>query len=187
MIGLSLGLAYVLPKGSWRYAWSAFREKWGLLAATLFLSGSPDLDLLPGLWVGNLNAFHHAYTHTLGWVFLMSAGVYLCWRSFHPEDGWRCFVLFFLAALSHLGIDYLTEDTSYPYGVMAFWPFQSDYFLFNRSYFLGPEKANVAALFQWHNVKVMIVDFLVCLPILLAVLVWKWALKQRGRRWKWSS
>jgi inner membrane protein len=180
MLGLALGFAYILPRGLFRDWWVAIRKNWGLLLVFLFLAESPDLDLLPGLLIGNLNAFHHIYTHTLGWVFLVSLGLYLCWRPFHPKDGWRCLLFFFLASLSHLVVDYMTQDTSYPYGVMGFWPFYRDYVLSKYALFLGPEKSTVAAIFQWHNVKVMVLDFLVCLPVLLAVCAYKWTGWRRG-------
>ncbi len=37
----------------------------------------PDLDYLPGLAAGSLNAFHQQGTHSLAWVFLAAAAVWL--------------------------------------------------------------------------------------------------------------
>ena len=174
MAGLSLGLAWVLPRGRVADWTRAIKARFGFLLMTLFLAMAPDLDIFPGLLSGHLNAFHQGLTHTAGWCLLFAFGMYACWHAFHPEDGWRCWLFFSAVALSHLLVDFMTEDGRLPYGIMAFWPLSNQYFISGLSMFLGPEKATFRALFQWHNAKVMLVDALWCLPLLLAVLAWKW-------------
>src|SRR5687767_13245479 len=46
------------------------RSQWPLLAACLFAANAPDLDFLPGLFVGDLRLFHHGPSHSIAFAFV---------------------------------------------------------------------------------------------------------------------
>ena len=86
--------------------------------AAAFLAAAPDLDFLPGILVGQPARFHHAQTHSLGFVFLVSALVALAAR--RNKGSWAA--LAGVAYASHLLLDILTVDDGLPYGIPLFWP-----------------------------------------------------------------
>lgn len=173
LIGLAVGLAWLLPRGSRSELGTRLRAcgpyiPWLLLAANL-----PDLDYLPGLLVGDLNRYHHLYTHTLGWAVVTSALLALGWRRFSAGSCAACFLLALTLQASHLLADIFTADGRAPYGIMALWPFRSEYVHAAITVFPMPRKATVGEMFQWYNVGVMAREALVVLPLWLAVAGWK--------------
>ena len=173
LIGLAVGLAWLLPRGPRAGLGELLRAcgpyvPWLLLAANL-----PDLDYLPGLLVGELNRYHHLYTHTLGWVLVTSALMAAGWRRFQPVSYGRCFLLLVMLQASHLLADMFTADGRAPFGIMALWPLHAGYLQADIALFPMPRKATVGEMFQWYNVGVMAREALVALPLLLAVAGWK--------------
>src|ERR1051325_2574233 len=84
---------------------------WYLLAAN-----APDLDFLPGLMAGDPNRFHHGVSHSSGLALLFAIAVSLLLRLRQREWRWKQFFVFLGLWLSHLILDYLSEDSSPPYG-----------------------------------------------------------------------
>src|SRR4029450_4324861 len=65
-----------------------------LLAGAVLFANAPDLDFLPGLAVGDPDAFHRGVTHTLGAAVVGAAAVWLlalCGRAAPPPSSpaWR--------------------------------------------------------------------------------------------------
>ena len=119
-----VGLAYVLA-GDARLPLFAFvRNAWKMLGIAAALACLPDVDFLPGLLAGDLNAFHQKSTHSATWVLLVSAGLWLAGRAWKPR--WfrgRAAAFIVLLVGSHLAIDLVTEDRSAPYGIPLWAPF----------------------------------------------------------------
>jgi len=174
LIGLSIGLLYAWPRGrlSEGFLNTVYRYR-APLFASIVLANLPDVDYVPGILTGDLNAYHHQYTHTLGWVLLVSVGLWACWKAFRPGIGWREGLFVFACLASHLVADMLTDDGSYPFGIMLYWPVSADYVIAPQPLFPRPMKADWAEIFQLHNMRVMAVEFLIAAPLVVAVLAWK--------------
>lgn len=125
LVGLSL-LNFWIPK-----------DKVLPFGRTLFLYGMvilfallPDFDFIPGLLEGNPSRFHHGPFHSLGMV----AGIALLAGSLVILTGMnlsflRVFSLVLGLGVSHLVLDFFTEDPSPPSGFPLFWPLTDTYYL----------------------------------------------------------
>lgn len=181
LIGLALGAGYLLPRQPIRdLLKSGWSLRWPLLGAAA-LANAPDLDYLPGILSGDLNAYHHYYTHTLGWVILVSVALWLVWRRFRPGAGVRAFVFLFVLLASHLVADWFTADGRMPYGIMALWPFSEAFTMAPHPLFMRLHKADWSEFLQWHNAIAVGWEVLVCLPLLAAVVAWKTMRAENGR------
>ena len=88
----------------------------------------PDLDILPGLVLGDPRAFHHQGTHSIvaaaGFGILISllSGM---WSSARLKWGiWAAGIY-----ASHVLLDLLGDDLIPPFGVQLLWPFSEEYFI----------------------------------------------------------
>src|SRR5215218_2709078 len=100
--GIAIGWAAV-PRTNWRTA--------AVLAAVAI---APDLDLLVG--------YHRGITHSLGAACVAGAVGWAVTR----QARWGLAVG--LAWASHVALDWLSNDTRPPIGVMALWPMTRDYY-----------------------------------------------------------
>ncbi len=139
---------------------------------------APDLDVLPGLALGEIGRFHHGITHSLAVAALAGVTAFLAPRLL--ARGWPVYlsVVVFLVYGSHLLLDYFTLDTGAPYGIPLFWPFSQETYqawwplLPNVQHTSGP-------LLSAHNLMLMLREAAVLLPTVGLVL----ALKVHGRLW----
>src|SRR5262245_10247384 len=94
-----------------------------LLAGAVLLANAPDLDFLPGLAVGDPNAFHRGMTHTIGAAALVATAVWVVarWRRARRPQWWAAFAA--AAYGSHLLVDWMTVDVIPPRGIQLLWPF----------------------------------------------------------------
>lgn len=170
MIGLAIGAGFAIPRGTpWRQWPDALRAHRVPVVLGLIMANAPDVDYIPGVLTGDINAFHHYYTHTLGWIVLAALGVWMIWRAFHPGVAFGHF-LFLLGALSsHLVADWATRDTSYPYGIMIAWPFSREHYTAAVPVFWNFMKTDWGEVFMFRNVFVMMGEFLVTLPLVALV------------------
>jgi inner membrane protein len=151
LIGAALGAAVLLPDTEGD---SLARRLWRnrvALVGCVVLANAPDVDFLPGLWAGDLNAFHHGTTHSVAWALLVSAGLWLVARG--ASDKVRPVLLLFLFAIlsSHLLADYLCADASPPRGLPLAWPFQRAWHVSPVSLFAAMEKATLRQVFSLAN------------------------------------
>jgi inner membrane protein len=151
---------------------SAWSLRWPLVGGVA-LANAPDLDYLPGIVSGDLNAYHHFYTHTIGWVLLVATALWLAWRGIRPHTGLRGFLFLFALLASHLVADWFTADGRLPYGIMALWPFSADFTISPWPVFMRLHKREWSEFLQWHNAAAVGWEMLVCLPLLAAVAAWK--------------
>lgn len=170
LIGLSIGVGWLLRRGSlhelvgklWRLRWP--------LAICVFAANAPDLDYLPGIAIGKINAFHHTYTHTFPFVVVMAWILILIHRGWPGRRaGWWLFGL----GASHLAADLVTADRGAPYGIMALWPMTSTYYISPVTLFWHLRKSEWSDFIQLHNGQAVLVELVWCLPLLFAVLAWK--------------
>mgnify|MGYP001213457759 CR=1 FL=1 len=168
LIGLTIGLAWLAPRAPLR-EWPAkvWALRWPLVGA-LFVANAPDLDYLPGIAIGELNAFHHTYTHTLAFIVAVALLMALAYRRHARAGGW----LFALGA-SHLAADVVTEDRRAPFGIMALWPFSPEYWISPVSVFWHLRKREWGDMLQWHNAHAVLVEIAWCLPLVLLMIYWK--------------
>ncbi|MCD6472392.1 metal-dependent hydrolase [Candidatus Aerophobetes bacterium] len=151
-------------------------KNWKTILFYLFIANAPDLDLIPGIFIGHANRFHHGITHTLG--FSIFVALILCLvPKFRKKKN---FIIFFLLYFTHVIADFLCADTTSPFGVMLFWPFTKKYFISFYTIFLDIHKTTLRSLFDLHNFKAIIIEVLIFLPIIV-VLKLKLFLKKQGR------
>ncbi|MCX6998640.1 MAG: metal-dependent hydrolase [Kiritimatiellaeota bacterium] len=184
LIGLALGAAFFVPRARGASLRATLRPSRGLLCLSVAAATAADLDYLPGLFMGSLNAAHRLYTHTLGWSLLAALALWLIGRWWPARgadrpgavaSGWLAFIGLTLIALSHLAADWVTEDLRPPYGLMALWPINSHYYIAPHVLFLHLQKADFSQFFCRHNAWAVTVELAWCLPPLLAVLFYKQA------------
>lgn len=144
----------------------------------LIYSNLPDLDFLPGIFIGSLNKFHHTATHSFVFAVITAllTGViarYIFKKSFRRYAG-LSFILLFM----HIIMDYLTADTSIPYGAMIFWPFSRSYFISPVTIFPAYKKrAVIMDIINPANMAGYIQELLLLLPFLVL-----FVFLRRGRR-----
>ncbi len=151
-------------------AW-CLRHRWTLLAA-VFLANVPDLDYVPGMIIGDLNAFHQGITHSLGfvgafWIILMVAGR-LCGMNLR-----RWALLSALLLVSHLVVDILTADGRAPYGIMLFWPLSEMRVHSPVTIFPMYSKAQLSNLWDLRNLSSLAQEIACSGALLLAVWLYK--------------
>jgi membrane-bound metal-dependent hydrolase YbcI (DUF457 family) len=129
--------------------------------AALLLAGlaaAPDLDLLVGT--------HRGASHSLGAAVIVGVAALIVMRS--P----RWAVAATLAWGSHVLLDWLSNDTRPPIGIMALWPFTHDYFKASIEIFPPVSRRYWESRFWIYNLRALIVELVVLGPIAAAV-VWR--------------
>lgn len=150
------GLAYVLAGDAGRPLGASLRRTLPLMAATAILACLPDMDYLPGLWRGALNTTHQQATHSVAWVLLASAGLWLVGRARRPAGfGWRAAAFLLLAIGSHLAIDLVTADRQAPYGIPLGWPLADAPVRAPFTILPAWEKGTLAELGRWRNLRAL--------------------------------
>jgi len=101
-----------------------------LLGLCLFLANLPDVDFIPGFLCGEPGRFHHGPSHSLvvGLVGALIFYRFACyWLTGISKK--RIFGCCLVSLLSHPILDYFSADTSKPFGVPLFWPFDTEYYM----------------------------------------------------------
>ena len=146
----------------------------------------PDVDFLPGLLAGDVNRFHHAFTHSLGFLALVVGATYLIARRFRVATSfWVALVGYTLA--SHLLLDYLTVDTRPPFGIPLLWPLSNRAFLFPHPFFLDIQRSAsplhfFPSLFSHHNLLAASRELLLLGAPLFLVELWCRRAKPREKQ-----
>ncbi len=145
--------------------------KWMDLTFAVIVANVPDLDIIPGMLVGDPNKFHHGITHSIGFAVILGllAGILFFLkkrRNFLPY-----FSLFFFCYSSHLVLDYLAVDTKAPFGEQLFWPISQIYVLSPIAIFSDVHKASessifLQSLFNWHNFRTIVIECAILIPII---------------------
>ncbi len=129
-----------------------------LLAA---IASAPDLDLIAGT--------HRAASHSLGAAAMAGAVAWAVMR----RDRWRWSGAMALAWASHVLLDWLSNDTRPPIGIMALWPFTDAYYKAGIEIFPPVSRRYWESRFWIYNLRALVVELAVLGPITAAV-VWWW-------------
>ena len=121
---------------------------------------APDLDLLVGA--------HRDASHSVGAALM--AGLVACLFARRHRLAWGGAIT--LAYLSHVLLDWLSNDTRPPIGVMALWPFSHGYFKAAIEIFPPVSRRYWESRFWIYNLHAVLVEILVLAPITLSVLWW---------------
>jgi membrane-bound metal-dependent hydrolase YbcI (DUF457 family) len=104
-------------------------------AVVLLLSNLPDLDLLPGVLMGDSSLWHHLVTHSLFFALALSgcimAAAVLIKGARGPGMRWAG--LGGALVVLHILLDYYTADSRPPYGLRMFWPLSEGYYIARRT------------------------------------------------------
>lgn len=124
---------------------------------------APDLDLL-------FHAPHRAASHSVGAVVLAGALAGIITRSAFAAVPLRRDRLRWAAAVSfawgsHILLDWLSNDTRPPLGVMALWPFTHDYYKASIEIFPPVSRRYWESRFWIYNLQAAVVELLILLPL----------------------
>ena len=153
------GLAYAMAGDAGLPLFSSLRKATPWFAIAIALACLSDVDYLPGLWRGYLNTTHQQTTHSLAWVFLVSAGIWLLGRAWRPAwFGWRAAAFILILVASHLAIDLVSEDRLAPYGFPLGWPFSDAPVLAPCALLPAWDKTALAELGSWSNLRAFAIE-----------------------------
>ena len=123
------------------------------------LAVSPDLDLL-------FHA-HSMYTHSIGAALVVLLAV----AALTPAHARRWTAAFACAAAyaSHILLDWMGNDTTPPIGIMALWPFTSEYYESNLHFFMAITRRYWLPGFWTHNLIAMLREIGTLVPLALVI------------------
>lgn len=124
------------------------------LALGALAGAMPDLDFLPGLVVGDPATFHHGPSHSLAFALLAGAIVWILVR----RNRWKWALTCGTAYASHLLLDTLTRDPSFPVGIQLFWPVSEAYIASPLRPL--PRVLHGVSVINAHNFRVALVELL---------------------------
>ena len=108
---------------------------------------------------------HNMETHSLGFAVLLGV-LALAWTR-SPRVAFACLV----AAGTHVLFDWLGSDDSPPLGVMALWPFSSEFYFAEAYVFSTISRRYWLPGFVMHNVASVLRELAILMPI-VAVAYW---------------
>lgn len=120
--------------------------RWLLLSVAV--ANAPDLDFLPGLFLGQPALYHQGGTHSLSCavgVGLLLAGILYV----RDESFGQLFGFCFFAYSSHLILDMFGPDGRPPYGIPLFWPISNVHLISPVPLFLGMRHGGLVSTAEW--------------------------------------
>lgn len=146
--------------------WSTPASRQALVFAVLGIAA--DLDLLVGR--------HSQVTHSLG-MSLIVAGVSAV--LLRGRRRWLTLALAAGAAYgSHVLLDWLGQDATPPFGIMALWPFSHEYFISHLDVFSGISREPWRPGALWHDVVSVLREVAILAPLAAAA----WGLRGRPEK-----
>ena len=146
----------------------------GLTLVCAALAASADLDLfLP-------KGAHRAFTHSVGAVVLVSSIAALVTGWVTPRRSARVALMCGAAYATHILLDWLAFDDTFPYGIRALWPLSAGWYISNWNVFAGTARIGVwsrPAMLQ--NLRAAMQETATLVP--LAWLVWSVRVKALAR------
>ncbi len=170
---------------------SSRTERWRLTALAIAISWLPDLDFIPGIFVGDAGRYHRGPTHSLAGALLFSLPLALVItlvfrarsrdqpRMAGDERSFGFWYLFTLAVwFSHIVLDLLSPDMIGNSGMRLWWPVSNVYVATTLPlpawliHFVDLQFGPTATvffhtLFSFHALGVAIVEALLFSPVLL--------------------
>jgi inner membrane protein len=180
-VGHSL-LGYAIHRGT---ADGAAGRSWLVPLLCVFAANAADLDILPGLLMGEPNRFHRGISHSIGIAVLFAAVFGPVLAACGGGRLKKATGLAFLLYLSHLVADCFNADGRFPFGVPLLWPLTATYYIAPFPLLLDIHKAGTSGAFlpsllSVHNLVAMAVEVLVFLPVVGLVWAWKRRADPRG-------
>lgn len=118
----------------------------------------PDVDLVFGM--------HSGPTHGIGAALAAGVASWLLWPKIKSTGSRGWFALAIAVAYStHTLLDWLSTDTSPPYGVMALWPFSHEHFLSEAHLFAAVSRRYWLREFWVANVWSVLREILILGPL----------------------
>lgn len=152
---------------SWKRVFRAPMRWQGVLFCVI-MANLPDFDVLPGIFAGDINKFHHDHSHTFLFAFAVTLVVYAV--AGKNRRGWA--FMAFVLIMSHFWLDFIAVDTSPPIGLRLLWPLQDmagDGFKWRYAFLPSVARGgSLPSLFNVHNVGVVAVETVVFLPPAIA-------------------
>ena len=121
---------------------------------------APDVDLLVGT--------HRGASHSIGAAVFAGLVTAVLVRS----GRWRWSAAAALAWLSHVCLDWLSNDTRPPLGIMALWPITHDYYKAAIEIFPPVSRRYWESRFWVYNLRAVIVELLILGPI-AGLVLWR--------------
>lgn len=181
LIGLGLAAAWRWPAGWRRSAVAAHLVRcWPVYGAAVVLANVPDLDYVPGLLAGDLNAWHHGPSHAVLWVVAVAVAVGLATCAALPGRFVTAMGFSLLMMGSHLAADWLTLDIRPPIGIPLGWPFSTRALSAPWPLFPNFHKGNLSELFSATNLAPVLTELLLAGLLLALIIAWKHGLKPRS-------
>jgi inner membrane protein len=143
------------PRGD-RRRWALLREP--LVLGSIAAACLPDLDFLWGR--------HNLETHSVGFALLVGAAALAWTRS--PRWGAALAV----AVGTHVLFDWLGSDTTPPLGVLALWPFSSEFYFADAFLFEAISRRYWLPNFLEHNLRAVALEIVMLGPP--TAVVWWW-------------
>ena len=112
----------------------------GFALALVFAANAPDLDFIPGIFLGEADRFHHGPAHSLGAAVLFGLGMTLVAWLARARRPLRFGFWMALAFSSHLFLDMFSLDRRPPNGVPLLWPLTERYFVVAYPLFLDIQR-----------------------------------------------
>jgi membrane-bound metal-dependent hydrolase YbcI (DUF457 family) len=141
----------------------ARRFRWPLGFA--FAASAADLDLLVNL--------HSRYTHSVGAVLLAWGVAWVACRRRGLRRPAAASLAVALAYASHVVLDFLGSDTTPPFGIMALWPFSSEFYLAPVAVFMGISRKYWLAAAWRQDALSVARELLFLLPLAALALWWR--------------
>ncbi len=151
-----LGIGFL----SWRKVFKA-PLTWKSVLFCVIMANLPDFDVIPGIFAGDINLYHHDYTHTFLFAFAASLVV----SAFARRNRLKWAYMSFLLVLSHFVIDYITIDRSPPIGLPLFWPFSDIRFKWEFAFLPSVARgSSLISLLNAENIRTAAIETAVFLP-----------------------
>ena len=151
------------------------------LAAAIFVSNSPDLDILAGLILHqDPSILHRQGSHSFLVAIVIGCLTVLLTRIIGLKE-WNWLGIWLTGLYSsHIFLDMLVADGAIPYGLQAFWPLSSDYFMSPLAIFNGldynrPGLNMLQSMMTFNNLIAALKELAILAPS--AWLTWGFGLK----------
>src|SRR5919198_474018 len=144
-----------------------------ILSATLLGSILPDFDFLPGIWIGDLRAFHHGVSHSLALAVSFGLLVFFFTPRREKDSALRAGILAAAAYASHVILDLVSVNEG-TRGVPMLWPLSDQQFgleLHLLGYFYYSDRS-LWSVIRWDNVSALSRE-LVVIGSLVLLLLWR--------------
>ncbi len=136
----------------------------GLTLVCAALAALPDIDLaLP-------TGAHRAYTHSLGAAILATIIAGAVTARVTPRRTVRVALMCGAAYATHVLLDWMAVDDTFPYGIRALWPFSSGWYISGWDLFAGTARRRLLSPTSTvQNLRAVTEELVILLPIAWAV------------------